>query len=133
MAGFVGRENVRRRLAGVGSEGRAVYADGAARIESGEETLVVRPPFGLAHEGSYEHVELGPLLEALDADHVVAALLVRLGGYARGVFEGGRLGAVQGRAPLVQGPPKKGGLSGKPLPRRAGAPAARAGGTGGGD
>src|SRR2546430_15544679 len=118
MARFVGRENVRKRLAGLGSEGRTVYADGAARIESGEETLVVRPPFGLAHEGSYEHVELGPLLEALDADHVVAALLVRLGGYAVGVFEGERLAASKVGTRFVKGRHKKGGSSANRFRRR---------------
>src|SRR5256885_4666838 len=118
MPRFVGRENVRKRLAGVGSEGRTVYADGAARIESGEETLVVRPPFGLAHEGSYEHVELGPLLEALDADHVVAALLVRLGGYAVGVFEGERLAASKVGTRFVKGRHKKGGSSANRFRRR---------------
>src|SRR2546429_6599988 len=101
MARFVGRENVRKRLAGLGSEGRTVYADGAARIESGEETLVVRPPFGLAHEGSYEHVELGPLLEALDADHVVAALLVRLRGHPLGGFSGEQLAPAPARTRFV--------------------------------
>jgi len=118
MARFVGRENVRKRLAGLGSEGRTVYADGAARIESGEETLVVRPPFGLAHEGSYEHVELGPLLEALDADHVVAALLVRLGGYAVGIFEGERLAASKVGTRFVKGRHKKGGSSANRFRRR---------------
>src|SRR5438477_345624 len=118
MARFVGRENVRKRLAGVGSEGRTVYADGAARIESGEETLVVRPPFGLAHEGAYEHVELEPLLEALDADHVVAALLVRLGGYAVGVFEGERLVASKVGSRFVKGRHKKGGSSSGRFSRR---------------
>ena len=118
MARFVGRENVRKRLAGLGFEGRTVYADGAARIESGEETLVVRPPFGLAHEGSYEHVELGPLLEALDADHVVAALLVRLGGYAVGIFEGERLAASKVGTRFVKGRHKKGGSSANRFRRR---------------
>ena len=109
---------MRKRLAGLGSEGRTVYADGAARIESGEETLVVRPPFGLAHEGSYEHVELGPLLEALDADHVVAALLVRLGGYAVGIFEGERLAASKVGTRFVKGRHKKGGSSANRFRRR---------------
>lgn len=43
---------------------------------------------GLAHEHEYDTVRLAPLLEALTADHIVAALLVRLGGYAVGVFDG---------------------------------------------
>jgi hypothetical protein len=114
----VGRANVRKRLAGLGESGRTVYADGAARIETGEETLVVRPPFGLAYEGSYDRVELGPLLEALDADHVVGVLLVRLGGYAVGVFEGERLVASKVGSRFVKGRHKKGGSSANRFRRR---------------
>jgi len=108
---------VRKRLARL-PEGRTVYAGGAVRIVSGEETLVVRPPFGLAHEGEYDRVELGPLLEALDADHVVAALLVRLGGYAVGVFEGERLVASKVGMRFVKGRHKKGGSSANRFRRR---------------
>jgi hypothetical protein len=36
-------------------------------------------------------VHLRPLFAALAADHLVAALLVRPGGYAIGVFDGERL------------------------------------------
>jgi predicted RNA methylase len=117
VARFVGRDNVRKRLAGL-EEGRTFYADGAVRIESEEETLVVRPPFGLAHEGEYDRVELGPLLEALDADHVVAALLVRLGGYAVGVFEGERLVASKVGTRFVKARHKKGGSSANRFRRR---------------
>ena len=46
------------------------------------EVIVVRPPFGLPHDGEYESVQLEPLFDALATDHVVAALLVRLGGSA---------------------------------------------------
>src|SRR5919204_6146435 len=97
MARYVGRENLRKRLAPLeGEPGRTRYADGAVRIETADQVIVVRPPFGLPHEGEYGRVELGPLFDALAADHVVAALLVRLGGYAVGVFEGERLGASKG-------------------------------------
>ena len=51
------------------------------------------PPFGLEHEGEYEVVRAGPLLDALEVEPTVAVLLVRLGGYAVGVFEGERLAA----------------------------------------
>ena len=108
---------MRKRLAGL-EKGRTVYADGAVRIESGAEALVVRPSFGLAHEGAYDRVELGPLLEALDADHVVAALLVRLGGYAVGVFEGERLVASKVGTRFVKGRHKKGGSSANRFRRR---------------
>src|SRR5207302_1404745 len=89
---FVGRENVRKRLAPLdGEPGRTTYADGAVRVESAGQEIVVRPAFGLAHTGEYDTVHLGPLFDALAEDHVVAVLLVRLGGYAVGVFEGERL------------------------------------------
>jgi VLRF1 release factor-like protein len=119
MARFVGRENVRKRLEPLaGESGRTIYADGAARIETAAETLTVRPPFGLAHEGSYERVELEPLFEALAQERVVAALLVRLGGYAVGVFEGERLVASKVGKRFVKGQHKKGGSSSNRFRRR---------------
>ena len=119
MARYVGRENVRKRLEPLaGLPGRTTYADGAARIETADETITVRPPFGLAHARVYERVELGPLFEALAEDHVVAALLVRLGGYAVGVFEGERLVASKVGSRFVKGRHKKGGSSANRFRRR---------------
>jgi len=116
---FVGRENVRKRLAPLeGEPGRTTYADGAVRIEAPGELIVVRPAFGLTHEGEYEVVRLGPLLDALAADHVIAALLVRLGGYAVGVFDGERLVASKVGARFVKGRHKKGGSSSSRFRRR---------------
>jgi len=116
---FVGRENVRKRLAPLeGEPGRTTYADGAVRIEAAGEVLTVRPPFGLPHAGEYEIVRLEPLFEALAADHVVAALLVRLGGYAVGVFEGERLVASKVGSRFVKGRHKKGGSSSGRFRRR---------------
>ena len=117
MPRYVGRENVRKRLSAL-EEGRVVYADGAARIETPDETITVRPPFGLAHAREYKSLELGPLFEALDADHVVAALLVRLGGYAAGIFEGERLVASKVGTRFVKGRHKKGGSSSSRFRRR---------------
>ena len=119
MPRFVGRENVRKRLEPIeGEPGRTTFADEAVRIETAGETITVRPPFGLAHEGAYEVVELEPLFEALAADHVVAALLVRLGGYAVGVFEGERLVASKVGSRFVKGRHKKGGSSSGRFRRR---------------
>src|SRR2546421_10327739 len=117
MARYIGRENVHKRLDAL-ETGRVVYADGAARMETAEETITVRPPFGLAHAREYKGLELGPLFEALDADHVVAALLVRLGGYAVGVFEGERLVASKVGTRFVKGRHKKGGSSANRFRRR---------------
>jgi len=119
MARYVGRENVRKRLEPLaGRAGRTTYADGAARVETADETITVRPPFGLAHARAYERVELGPLFEALDEDHLVAALLVRLGGYAVGVLDGERLVASKVGTRFVKGKHKKGGSSSNRFRRR---------------
>ena len=119
MPRTIGRENVRKRLAPhAGEPGRTIYANGSVTIELPEGTLTVRPAFGLEHEGSYETVELGPLFEALAQDHFVAALLVRLGGFAVGVFEGERLVASKVGSRFVKGRHKKGGSSANRFRRR---------------
>jgi hypothetical protein len=116
---YIGRENLRKRLeSNQGSPGHTTYEAGAVTIKLPDETLTVRAPFGLAHEGSYETVELGPLFEALAEDHVVAALLVRLGGFAVGVFEGERLVASKVGTRFVKGKHKKGGSSANRFRRR---------------
>jgi hypothetical protein len=110
---FVGRENVRKRLAPLeGEPGRTTYADGAVRIETAGELISVRPPLGLAHEGRYEVVQLEPLFEALAAD------LVRLGGYAVGVFDGEQLVVSKVGSRFVKGRHKKGGSSSGRFRRR---------------
>ncbi len=119
MARYVGRENVRKRLEPLsGTAGRTTYAGGVARIETGDETITVRPAFGLEHEGGYGRVELGPLFETLAQERVVAALLVRLGGFAVGVFEGERLVASKVGTRFVKGRHKKGGSSSNRFRRR---------------
>jgi hypothetical protein len=119
MTRFVGHENVRKRLAPLeGGQGRTIYADGAVRIELPDEVVIVRPPFGIAHEQEYETVRLGPLFEALAAEHVIGVLLVRLGGYAVGVFEGERLVASKVGSRFVKGRHKKGGSSANRFRRR---------------
>ena len=117
---WIGRANVRKRLEPrEGAPGRTTYADGAARIEPEEgERLLVRPPFGLAHAGAYDRVRAGPLLEELERDHPVAALLVRLGGFAVGVFDGERLVASKVGSRFVKNRHKKGGSSANRFRRR---------------
>ena len=110
----IGRDNVRKRLEPrEGAPGRTVYADGAVRIEPDEgERLVVRPSFGLAHTAEYDRVRAGPLLDEIARDHVVAVLLVRLGGYAVGVFEGEKLVVSKVGSRFVKNRHKKGGSCG---------------------
>ena len=118
-ARWIGRENVRKRLERLdGTPGRTVYAGGRVEIESETENIAVRPAFGLAHEAEYDRVRVSPLLEAIAEDHVVAVLLVRLGGYAAGVFEGERLVASKVGSRFVKNRHKKGGSSANRFRRR---------------
>jgi Actinobacteria/chloroflexi VLRF1 release factor len=120
MSRYIGRANLRKRLEPrEGAPGRTTYADGAVRIEPDDgESLEIRPSFGLAHEAEYDRVRAAPLLEEIAADHVVAALLVRLGGYAVGVFEGERLVASKVGSRFVKNRHKKGGSSANRFRRR---------------
>ena len=119
MRSYIGRANLRKRLEGrEGEAGTTTYADGAVRLELPDETLVARPPFGLMHEAVYDTVTLAPLWEAVARDHVVAAFLVRLGGYAAGVFEGEQLVASKVGTRFVKNRNKKGGSSSNRFRRR---------------
>jgi hypothetical protein len=116
---YIGRANLAKRLRQLeGSPARTLYAGGAARIELAETVLTVAPPFGLDHQGEYEVVRAEPLLAALEAEPRVAAVLVRLGGYAVGVFEGERLVASKVGTRFVKGRHKKGGSSANRFRRR---------------
>ena len=101
-----------------GSPGRSLYRDGTARFELDEGALVVTPPFGLDEEGQFEVLRVQPVLDALLAEPTVAVLLVRLGGYAVGVFEGQRLVASKVGTRFVKGRHKKGGSSANRFRRR---------------
>ena len=120
MSRYIGRANLRKRLEPrEGTPGRTTYAGGAVRIEPDDgESLEIRPSFGLAHEAEYDRVRAAPLLEEIAADHVVAVLLVRLGGYAVGVFEGERLVASKVGSRFVKNRHKKGGSSANRFRRR---------------
>ena len=116
---YIGRANLVKRLAPLaGVPGHSVYGGGSARLELADESLTITPPFGLDHEGEYEQVVVEPLLAALRADHKVAVLLVRLGGYALGVLEGEQLVASKVGTRFVKGRHKKGGSSANRFRRR---------------
>jgi hypothetical protein len=119
-ARYIGRENLAKRLALLeGAAGRARYGEGSARLDpAGGGGLIVTPPFGIAHDAEYDRVVVAPLLDALAEDRTVAALLVRLGGYAIGVFEGERLLASKVGARFVKGRHRAGGSSANRFRRR---------------
>jgi Actinobacteria/chloroflexi VLRF1 release factor len=117
----IGRENVAKRLRTLaGSPGRAVYRDGSARFELDESVLTITPPFGLEHEGEYDVLRVEPVLDALEAAPTVAVVLVRLGGYAVGVFEGEKLVVSKVGSRFVKNRHKKGGSSANRFRRRRG-------------
>jgi hypothetical protein len=116
---LTGRANVLKLLRGIeGRPGRSVYGDGEARFETADETIVVRPAFGLGLEAEFPVLRTGPLAEELERDRVVAVLLVRLGGYAAGVFDGDRLVASKVGSPQVHGRHRAGGSSANRFRRR---------------
>lgn len=119
MTRYVGRANVAKRLAPLeGSPGRSVYADGEARFETEDGTIVARPPFPLRHAAEYPVVRVGPLLEEIARNRRVGAVLVRLGGYGVGVFDGERLVASKVGQRLVHGRHRAGGSSANRFRRR---------------
>ena len=63
-------------------------------------------------------MHVAPLLEAVEEDHLVAVLLVRLGGYAVGVFDGERLVTSKVGSRFVKNRHKKGGSSSNRFRRR---------------
>jgi hypothetical protein len=66
---YIGRANLTKRLTALeGQVGRTRYRDGSACLELAGGMLTVTPPFGLGHEGEYDRVVVGPLLEALGED-----------------------------------------------------------------
>jgi hypothetical protein len=116
---FIVRDNVRKRLEPLeGRPGRSVYRDGEARFELDEETLVVRPPFGLDESGAFDVLRVAPVLDAIAENHLVGVLLVRLGGFAAGVFDGEELVASKVGTRNVHGRHRAGGSSANRFRRR---------------
>ncbi len=101
-----------------GEPGRSIYAGGAATFQRDGEALTVRPAFGMAHEMTYDVVRCSPCIEALERDVVVGVMLVRLGGYAMGVFVGERLESSKVGTRLVHGRHRAGGSSANRFRRR---------------
>jgi len=116
---LIGRANLRKRLEPLeGRPGTTRYGGGRVEIETPDERIVVRPAFGLAHEAVYDAVRLGPLWEEVERDHVVAVLLVRLGGYAAAVLDGERVVESKVGSRFVKNRNKKGGSSSNRFRRR---------------
>ena len=131
---YIGRENARKRLAPLeGAAGRTVTRAARPNWRQTPMHLRVHPTFGLAHEGTYETSMLRRCSTRSPPTTSSPCFLVRLGGYAIGVFDGEQLVASKVGSRFVKNRHKKGGSSVEPLPpppRRAGEGAGRGGGGG---
>jgi hypothetical protein len=77
------------------------------------------PPFPpLPVSGEHEGLVAGPLVAHVERERVVGVLLVRLGGYAAGVFQGDRLLESKVGSRLVHGRSAAGGTSQQRFARR---------------
>jgi peptide subunit release factor 1 (eRF1) len=83
--------------------------------------LTAEPPFPPLPRGGLGEAPglvIAPLLEHVARERVVGVLLVRLGGYAAGVFAGDRLVSSKVGSRLVHGRNRKGGSSSGRFARR---------------
>ena len=91
---------------------------GAVLFRSAEETHAVLPPFPVETAAECDGWDAGPLLALLDRHRTVLVLLLRLSGYAVGVFEGERLAQSKVGSRFVKARHKKGGSSSGRFARR---------------
>ncbi len=84
---------------------------GAAVFYAMGKGYVVRPPFPLAEDGLRRGYDPGPLRSSLEKDRELGLILVRLGRYAIGVFQGDKLLAGKAGTGLVHARHHKGGSS----------------------
>ena len=91
---------------------------GAVLFWSPAETHAVLPPFPVEAAAERAGWDTGPLLDLLDRPRTILVLLLRLGGYAVGVFEGERLAQSKVGTRFVKGRHKKGGSSSGRFARR---------------
>lgn len=86
-------------------------ATGHVLFWSGPRRVVVAPPFRLEVSGWREGVASTPLRELLVRERRLAIILVRLGGYAAGVYEDGGFSMTKTGSRFVKNRHRKGGQS----------------------
>ena len=96
----------------------AASGTGAVLFWSADAAHAVLPPFPVEAAASYTGWNADPLRAILDKRRVVLVLLLRLSGYAVGVFEGERLAQSKVGSRFVKGRHKKGGSSSGRFARR---------------
>ncbi len=91
---------------------------GAFLFWSLAESRLVLPPFPVDRFKETAGWHIGPMHSLLDKPRRIAVVLVRLGGFAIGVFEGERLIASKVDSPFVKGRHRAGGSSSGRFARR---------------
>ena len=84
---------------------------GAAVFWGSRGAVAIAPPFPIDEELRCDGVEVGPMLDLLSHDVTVGVVLLRLGRYAVGVVENGRLAASKSDTRYVKSRHRKGGSS----------------------
>ena len=79
---------------------------------------LVLPPFAVEREADHAGWHAGTLQSLLDRPRSILVLLLRLGGFAVGIFEGERLASSKVGSPFVKGRHRKGGSSSGRFARR---------------
>jgi len=86
-------------------------ATGAALFWGDSGRYLIRPPFPIKEELSAAGCHAAPLRRLLEKEHTVALILVRLGAYGVGLFQGEKLLRSKVGTGLVHARHKKGGSS----------------------
>ncbi|MDE2861092.1 MAG: Vms1/Ankzf1 family peptidyl-tRNA hydrolase [Chloroflexota bacterium] len=91
---------------------------GAVMFWSADDVHAVLPPFPVEAAAEFDGWDTGPLMTLLDRHRTVLVLLLRLSGFAVGVFEGERLVQSKIGSRFVKARHKKGGSSSGRFARR---------------
>ena len=91
---------------------------GAILFWSAKESQAALPPFPVETSAAYHGWDTNPLRDLLDKRRTILVMLLRLSGYAIGVFESERLAQSKVGSRFVKGRHKKGGSSSGRFARR---------------
>ena len=90
---------------------------GLAAFRSGNQALVILPPFPLVEEGISLSWNTKPLLALLETEYTIGVILLRLGRFSAAVFRGRKLLTAKTDARYVKGRHAAGGTSQKRFQR----------------
>jgi peptide subunit release factor 1 (eRF1) len=93
-------------------------ATNGACLFSGQELVLVEPPFPVWEDAVFTGCHVSPLLEIMQRHLLIAVVLVRLGSYAVGVYRGEEPVSTKVGTGLVHGRHRQGGSSSARFRRR---------------